>query len=453
MSATVLTLLALCSGALPSAPQDPEDVLARYVLEGAPATVTRADVALEMAYHLRRRERGRQACDVLVDALLTRREAEKHGLMPTEAEVRAFWRELQDQLRAAGRQPEEFAAVRNTGEAQWLRDLSVQLAQERLVRRELGLGPDAKVTGDMLRLWLAEARERASVRTDPDRLPAGVAAKVGDTSVPLVELGFLLLRTSEDFERDRFLRQIVYLESLEALGEKHGVSVTPADLDAAVERRRREASRDPRFAGVSFENLLEAQGLTVAALRELRVFRAQVLLDELALVLFPDDDLRDELERDRQRVLDEVGPRRRIGVIFVRALVDPNALIVRSFEQAKQHLEAVRRRIAADGFAATASIESEDGDSKQRGGDVGWHRRSSDQLPEPVLKAAFALDVAEVSMPIEADDGCYLVTVLDREPVPDDAELVRRLRELRARELGESLLRDAEVEIVAGQAR
>ena len=435
MSATVLTLLALCSGALPSAPQDPEDVLARYVLEGAPATVTRADVALEMAYHLRRRERGRQACDVLVDALLTRREAEKHGLMPTEAEVRAFWRELQDQLRAAGRQPEEFAAVRNTGEAQWLRDLSVQLAQERLVRRELGLGPDAKVTGDMLRLWLAEARERASVRTDPDRLPAGVAAKVGDTSVPLVELGFLLLRTSEDFERDRFLRQIVYLESLEALGEKHGVSVTPADLDAAVERRRREASRDPRFAGVSFENLLEAQGLTVAALRELRVFRAQVLLDELALVLFPDDDLRDELERDRQRVLDEVGPRRRIGVIFVRALVDPNALIVRSFEQAKQHLEG------------------EDGDSKPSGGAVGWHRRSSDQLPEPVLKAAFALDVAEVSMPIEADDGCYLVTVLDREPVPDDAELVRRLRELRARELGESLLRDAEVEIVAGQAR
>ena len=160
MFATV-PLVVLCL----AIPQEPTDVLATYQLNGKQATVTRTDVALEMAFHLRRDERGRQGAEMLVDALLTRAAAKAKGLTPTTAEVQAFWQQLKEQLLAAGRRPEEFAAVRNTGEQQWLEDLSVQLAQERLVRAELGLDEDEKVSGDMLRLWLREAREDAEVET------------------------------------------------------------------------------------------------------------------------------------------------------------------------------------------------------------------------------------------------------------------------------------------------
>src|SRR5688572_29396078 len=38
---------------LATRPQDPPDVLATFKLEGKPATVTRNDVAIEMAFHLR----------------------------------------------------------------------------------------------------------------------------------------------------------------------------------------------------------------------------------------------------------------------------------------------------------------------------------------------------------------------------------------------------------------
>ncbi|MCK5944685.1 MAG: peptidylprolyl isomerase [Planctomycetes bacterium] len=448
MSATAPLCFLLLTATALAAPQAPDEVLATYRLEGRPMTVTRADVALEMAFHLRRRDRGREAVDMLVDSMMTRSEARKHGLTPTRADAEAFWQKLQKQLLAAGVNPSEVAAVRNTDEERWLEDLKVQIAQERLVRRELGLPAKEKVSGDMLKLWIGEARKRHRIETDPDSLPVGTAAKVDDQVVPLIDLGMLLLRTSEDFERDRFIRQVVYLQSIEKMAERRNLEVSATDLDVAIEARRQQARKDPRFSQVKFEELLKAQGLSVTALRQLRTFRSQILLDKLALAEFPDDKLRAELEQDRRKVLDLVGPRRRIGMIFVRARAVPNAIVTRSFEQAKAHLLKVRERIAKDGFAATASIESEHGQSKRSGGDVGWHRVSSKQLPAVIVDAAFALGTAEVSMPLQDDNGCYLVTVLDKEPMPDDDELLRRLRVQRAQQFSERILEDAKVEIV-----
>lgn len=447
MSATAHLMFALLLAPQQQDPHAPDAVLATYRLRGEPAAVTRTDVALEMAFHLRRQDRGRQGVDMLVDSLLTRKAAKARGLMPTRDEVQAFWRKLQDQLRAAGKRPEDFAAVRNTGEKQWLDDLSVTIAQERLVRQELGLRDGEEVNGDMLRLWLGEARERGDVQTDPDRLPLGTAAKVGDQNVPLIDLGFLLLRTSEDFERDKFIRQVVYLNRIEAEAEELDVRVSPTDIDQEIEARRRRLANDPRLGGVPFEKQLQAIGFTVESLRELRTFRAQILLDKLAQAKFPDAKLQQELEADRQRVLDLVGPKRRIGVILTRATDNPNQLITRNREAARAHSEKVRERIVRDGFAATASIESEHAASKAKGGDVGWHRRADDGLPEAVLAAAFALNLGEISVPIEADEGAYIVTVLDKEPMPADEALLEQLRAHRAAEWSENLLAEAQIEL------
>jgi parvulin-like peptidyl-prolyl isomerase len=448
-----LPLLLLPASLAAVVPQDPSDVLARFQLEGRQAVVTRGDVALEMAFHLRRRDRGKEACDLLVDAGLTRRAAVRAGLMPTRDEIAAFWRELQAQLRAAGREPEDFAAVRNTSQEQWYADLGVQMAQERLVRQSLGLGAAEAVSPDMLKLWLQEERRKCRVVTDPDALPRGTCARLDDQDLPLIDLGFLLLRTSEDEERDRFIRQLVYLQSIEALGRRLDVRLTDADLDRALAERRAEAARDPRYRGASLEQLLQAEGMTIAALRELRVFRAQVLLDRIAERKFPDAELLAELQRDRQAVLDLVGPRRHLGLILVRALAAPNELVPRDFAAAEAKLLAVRQRLAREAFTHVATIESEDEQTKPRGGDAGWHRRRSGQLPEPVLAAAFALAEGEVSAPVRVEEGCYLVKVLAVDPVPTDDRLLADLRRYRAIELSQQLLRDAAIELLPGGPR
>jgi hypothetical protein len=119
--------------------QGPDEMIAHYTLDGKPAVVTRADVAMEMAFHLRRMEEGRQACDVMVNSALTEREAKRLGLMPKEVEIQRFWGKLQEQLRAAGRDPKSFAAVRNSTGVEWMHDLGLQLAQESLVRHALSL--------------------------------------------------------------------------------------------------------------------------------------------------------------------------------------------------------------------------------------------------------------------------------------------------------------------------
>lgn len=439
-------LAPLLLAVLPLPPQDPTDVLARFQLGGRPAAVTRTDVAVEMAFHLRRQDLGTQAVEVLVDALLTRKAAQAQNLMPTDAEVRKFWADLQSQLRAAGQKPEEFAAVRNTGEADWLRYIAVQMAQERLVRKELGLPADEKVSGDMLRLWQQETRRKAKVVTDPDALPTGVAAEVDGEAVPMVELGYLLLRTSEDQERDKFIHQVVYLQSIEALAREHGVEPSAKDLEQAVAQAA-EAARDPRYRGLSYEQLLKSQGMTIAGLKQSRVFRAKVLLQQLTRKLYPDADLRADLQRDRQAVLDLVGPRRRIGMIFVRALDEPNALVPHDFPAAMRKLAAVRERLQKERFDTVARIESEEPRSKAQGGDCGWHTRKSDRLPATVLEAAFALAEDEVSQPVRDRDGCFLVKVTDVEPDLTDEQLVVRLREQRAQELSQKILADSKLQL------
>jgi hypothetical protein len=433
-------------------PQGRDEVLATFVVDGKPATVTRTDAALEMALHLRRRERGREAISHLVDTALIRRVATERSLMPTTDEARAYWRELQQQLRAAGRRPEEFAAVRNTTEAQWLDDLAVQLAHERIVRAELGLSKQETASPDLLKLWLQEQRKQAKVVDDPDALPAGTAVRVGTTEVPLIDLGVLLLRTADDDERQETVARIALMAVLESLARREGFDVTPADLDAAVQKQRDDAARDPRFRGATLENMLQAEGLTIAALRELRTFRAHILLDKLARRRFPDAELAKELANDRQGVLDRHGARRRIGVIFARALAEPNGLVPRDFDAARKHLEAVRDRLATESFASVARIESEHAASKLQGGDCGWHRRRSERLPEPVLAAAFALPPGEVSQPLRTDDGCFLVKVLDVETEPGDDVLLARMREAKALELRQKLLADAKLELASAKA-
>lgn len=443
------SLLFSLFAALPQAPDEP---LATFELAGKTVPVTRTDVALEMAFHLRRRERGQQAVEQLVAVAMTRQAAEARKLMPSEADVRAFWADLQEQLRAAGRRPEEFAAVRNSGEAQWLADLSVQLAQERIVRQELGLKPDEKVSGDMLSLWLQEQRKQALVVADPDLLPAGSVARVGKQEIPLIDLGLLLLRTAEDDERDRFVKQVAYLAALEAAAREAGVQVTAADLDAAVQKHRDDAQKDPRYRGVTYENLLKAEGMTTQSIRELRVFRGQILLDKLARARFPEEALAAELAKDRAGVLERHGARRRLGLVYLRAIDTPNPLVPRDYATAEKELLAARARLDKEAFDVVARIVSEHNASKQNGGDAGWHRRRSERIPEQALAAAFAQREGEVSAPIRLDDGVVLVKTLEIEPEPDDATLRQRLRDGKGKELQAKLFADCKLQM-AGDKR
>ena len=158
--------------------------------------------------------------------------------------------------------------------------------------------------------------------------------------------------------------------------------------------------------------------------------------------------LRADLERDREAILEKVGPRRRISLIFVRALDEPNALIPLDFPAAEKKIAEVRQRLEKDTFDVIARIESQEPASKAQGGDLGWHTRKSPSIPESVLAAAFALAADEVSQPVRDKDGYLLVKCTDIEPPLADEQLLERLRELRSKELSAKILADAKLEVL-----
>lgn len=444
-------LLLLAAPAL-AAPQgtgvDPADAgaaVARYTTAAGERTVSRGDVALEMAFHLRRKDAGRSACTQLVQAELVRRAATKAGVWPARETVAARWNELRDQLKQAGRDPEKEPLLRNCTEAALLDYLAVDLAHEQLVRHELSLSTNEKVSPAMLQLWVKEARDRAKVVDDPDQLPVGTAATIGTDGLGMLDLGMLLLRSSNQDEVDKFVRQVVVLEGIEQAAREEGIEATADDLKRELEMRRTMADRDPRYGGLSFDQLLRAQGLTVEAMLQSRVFRGQVLQKKVVAKRSPKQQLLARLAADRAGELERFGPRRHLAIVYVRALDEPNALVPRDFAAATEQLTKARERLAKEPFETVARIESDDPGTKMRGGDCGWIARRGKDLPEPVLAAAFALASGGVSEPVRAADGCYLVKVLAVEPDLDDDAIVARMREQLAEDFTKAVLRTAAI--------
>ena len=426
-------------------PADASAALARYTSEHGDRVVTRGDVALEMAFHLRRKDDGRAACAQLVKSALVRRAAAREGVWPGSTALQARWNELRSQMKAAGRDPDKEPLLRNCPESVLLDYLAVDLAHEQLVRRELSLSKQEQVSPAMLELWVKEARESARIIDDPDQLPIGTAAKLGDDGLPLLDLGMLLLRSSDHAEIDKFVRQVVVLDCIEDTARSEGVEALAEDLRMEIDMRKTMADRDPRFGGLSFEQLLRAQGLTPDWLLQSRVFRAQILQKKVIAKRHPKSQLLARLASDRSGELEQFGARRRLAIVFLRALDEPNAIVPRDFDKALADLAIVSARLAKESFESVARIESDDPGTKMRGGDCGWLQRRSRDLPEPVLAAAFALSSGGVSEPIRADDGCYLVKLMGVEPTLDDDSVIARMREQLVEDYTRELLKEANI--------
>ena len=63
-------------------------------------------------------------------------------------------------------------------------------------------------------------------------------------------------------------------------------------------------------------------------------------------------------------------------------------------------------------------------------------------------EAAFALPRDAVSDPMRAEDGCYIVKVLDIEPMPEDAILLRGMHQDLEAALRQRILEAAKVELL-----
>ncbi len=438
---------ALCAAALLCVPIQAQgtqgEVIARYQGPDRAEIVSRDDLALELCRRFGRTEQGTAALQFAVDVALIRDAAVAAGVMPDADATRRWIEKLSAQLRGAGMNLRQLREQKGMSMAAFAEYAAVQLAQERLVRRALGLGADEPVTPAMLKLWIEEARAKHPVITEGDRLPAGAMARYGDRTLSALDLGRVLMRSIDPEVREQQTRQLILQRLLAHEAARHEIEVSAAEMAREVEQRRAEAEANPTYQGIAFDDLLASQGTSVEELRRSPVLRAQIqerkLLDRLA----PDAVLERRLAEERDTVLREFGPRRQLQVIQLKDGASAGDAMARA---------ATLRQSIVDGlpFEDAATKHSDDPYTRVSGGNAGWLHRDDSTLPAAVREAAFAAEPHELSAPIATAEGAYLFRVTGIEPTPNDATLKFRMRQQRALQLRGELLERARIEIVGG---
>lgn len=174
------------------------------------------------------------------------------------------------------------------------------------------------------------------------------------------------------------------LEEREA--QKEGISATDEEVKMRVEIYRR-LNVPP---GVDFQRYLIDNGTTLARITD--VFRLGVLIDK---VIAKRDNItvsEDEIKKEFKKISKE----RRVRFIVTKSEEDMN-ILQKKFSE------------GSFSFSELAKTYSQDPESREKGGDLGWIRRG--MLPPYFEDVVFKLKIGKVSEPIWTRYGFYFFMV------------------------------------------
>ena len=183
-------------------------------------------------------------------------------------------------------------------------------------------------------------------------------------------------------------RRLILQESEEA-----GITVSEEDLDAEIDSIILESFQGSEEA---FQSALEYYGISEESFREdarLNMLVRQIALEQINPT---DEDVRAYFEENRY--------------LFDQAEeVEARHILVESEELVN---EIAAMLAGGDDFAALAAVHSLDQSNKDSGGYLGFFSRG--MMVEEFEEAAFALEVGEISEPVQTSFGFHLIELLDR---------------------------------------
>ena len=268
-----------------------------------------------------------------------------------------------------------------------------------------------------MRRWmiLAAVLLAAGCKGKPESNPKGsvgpqtVLAQVDDIVITSADLKDLLARYSS---------QPFVLARYSSIEKKRELLDSLVRYDVlAIEARKRGYERDPEVQKVAKDKMV-------------KLFTQQEINDKVKPIDVPDADVE---KYYKDHAADYLRPE------TVRA----SQILVKERPRAQKTLAAARALAKADqkAFRDLVAKESEDVDSKLRGGDLTQFDRATTQHPQAVVAAAFALkELGDISDLVPTDKGFVILKLTDRRPALsrslEDAKLEiqrRLLDELRAK--------------------
>lgn len=403
---------------------------------------------------------GQDTLNGLVQLRVVRALAEAAGVAVRTAELNARWRALEEQFRRQGLADslEGYLAANQVSRESFREHLELALLHEKLARADLGLEPDDPITGEQQTTWLL-GRVQELGRVD-GAWPWSEApvARVGElVSISRAEFAeYLREQLPEDELRDAAYELLLEQRMLARVPDLSDEALARA-LDAEVERRRLEIETAPRFRGAKYEQLLQAQGLTLESVRADPAVRTAALAHVFVDRTHGDEGLRRTYEEERALFDSLHGEGWSLSVLVLKAAAFANDLNPRTFEAAEAELLELRDRAGSDaaGFAQLVKLHSEDPGTRERDGYLGVVTRASRLVPPSVrdavwerVDAAAAAEDGEQSLegalvgPVRMQGGVLLGRIGVHRPAPTWEDMSGHVhRELRRRLLEDLLPR------------
>lgn len=413
-------------GTQPSAPSAPQAAPAAE----QPAATARGAALSWSEFHALVLDRhalspvGRDALKHLVRARLLERLARESKLVIEERELDEKVRELEAEVKRSGEAGslDEFLALKRVSKTKFREFLRLGLVQERLARRALGIAEPRAIRGEQQDMWLDQILQQRGLQTPPPPWNDGVVARCGDLEIRLDAFLPHLIEAlaREDIEEDchRALLAKLALARMPDLGEP----ALERALDEELARRRDAALTDPKTKGLSFEQLLASQGLTIETLRRDPAVRVAALAQVWVERNFGEAGLKRAYEDERARYDARFGEAVETRALFLRAAKFTNELNRRSFEDAERELERLGRQITSrEDFERLAKLRSEDSATRERGGLLGFITAGDENAPE-VLRAALFQGAPAAGEhlvgPLRIPSGVLLAWAGPRRPAP-----------------------------------
>ena len=381
---------------------------------------------LELARRHRGTDLGKEALDHLIQSRVVALESDRRKIRVSDKEIDQYVASARAELRKNKMSLDAQLVSRGMTMAEFRDFVRLSRTYDRLVRQDLKLAAGVRPTAAQRKLWMSERRRKLGVKVDVRKLATDVAAVIDGKIVTLGELGLSMTRTLRKQERISILRQMIAYRLLQREAARLGVTITPKDHEAALDRKRREYERNAqlRKLGVNLEQLLAAQGRSIEDLRQGEVFRAEVLIGVLGKRMFPDAKLVAASNAEPAKWEARVGEAREVSRILLGG--KPR----RSLDKAKDLLTKIRSKLSgASDFAPAARQFSEDTSSKRKGGKLGWIHKDQRGLDKALVEAAFRLDIGKISKPIASKDGWSLLLVHRARPAPTGRSLIEAMRQ------------------------
>ncbi len=237
---------------------------------------------------------------------------------------------------------------------------------------------------------------RVYIRTNKSQLEKSGMRRINETEdefiqklMPLIGKGIL----------ESMIIEII----IEQKAKEQKIEVKPEEIDEKIEEIKEQSS-----AGETFMQKLSESGMTIEDLRQ--TAKIQILMEKIVAegVTVTEKEIKDYFERYKTNF---AKPEE------IRA----SHILLRTEEEARVVLSQLE---VGAGFAELARRESIDSITADNAGDVGFFSRG--RMTPAFEKAAFALEVGEISEVVKTPYGYHIIKVIEKKPAQEpNLELAR----------------------------